>query len=589
MNTANNSENNNQGADDTQQNVIQPFTEQELREAFARQKAEAHHDLAQEVARDDAKREERSWDRDLEGSEIKPASTDPVGDHAVGDLSCFGDSKVEELVQKLEEEPAQKLDKAAPRKPSPARAYKAEPFDREERDKNLAWVRAEQAKEDEKARLARERAKAMKEKNRLAREDAVKAAAAARALARKRKEEKRVYGPKYRPSMSLRDAGLVARYGKFGAHPLAKAALELWHWEPGLAASERELTELVQIIDDLRLMQAFVRRLFKVNAGLAPQVILDRERQRQSVDEALAIALDELAAAAKWREEVRWLHFQAKHRFDTEYKKADRDTRKGLARLKEQWQAGAVKDPMALGLIEAHADFASNLYLRDTLRHEVSYKGGLFDYIIRGKKPALYYAPWIAGFRRLDDPDLQELQLTLRRCHDKKIEEKWAAKAAALGWVLWPEPPEPPVLSCKCGANLPPGRRVCDDCRKPGRNDWRYIEGPDDLIMWGIGKKIEASWQQEDRLDWEAYLALKGEQPEHQSPTTQTDEYGEFRKVFLYHQDVRTRDVADIREAREDAAGWVVFGKDGFHTSLSDLGKGFDDSNLRHDPNDKEV
>jgi hypothetical protein len=178
------------------------------------------------------------------------------------------------------------------------------------------------------------------------------------------------------------------------------------------------------------------------------------------------------------------------------------------------------------------------------------------------------------------------MRIMLRGFHDKKVEEKWAAKAAALGWVLWPEPPSPAMRHCKCGAILPPGRRRCDDCRKPGRNDWRIIEGPDDLIRWAIGKKVESDYERERREAWETYAALKGD--EHQSPTRQTDEYGEYAKVFLGYIDTRTHDIADIRKAREDAKGWVEFSSDGFHASGSDLGKGFDDTNLRNDPNDSE-
>jgi hypothetical protein len=337
MNNSENSENNNQGTDDAQKVITKADFEAYLKARWEEQRTarERGRDaLLQQIAKGEELDEERAWDRDKEGSELKPAE---AADPETHELSCFGDSKVEEPVEEPEEETEQEPDK-----PNPARAYKAlvyktEPFDREEREKNLALLRAEQAKENEKARLAHERAKEWKEKDRLAAEAMKAAARAARDLARERNKSKRTYGPKYRSEMSLRDAALTAKYGKFGAHPLAKAAMELWHWEPGLAASDRELARLVQVIDDLRLQQAFVRRLFRVNAGLAPQVILDRARLRQSVEETLTMALDELADAANWRETVRWLHFQAKVKFGIEYKKANRDTRKGLTTLKEQW------------------------------------------------------------------------------------------------------------------------------------------------------------------------------------------------------------------------------------------------------------
>ena len=573
MNNSENSENSNQGLDDTQQNVIKPLTEQESEEAFARQKAEANHDIAQEIAEDDAKHEERSWDRDPEGSELKPDESTPTDD-----LSFFGDSKPDKKPRKLSRRTLFKN--------NPARAYRAEPFNKEERERNLALARKRQSEQDKTARLVRE-------KNRLAREAAAAAHArwrerrkASKAAALKKKTRKPTYGPKYRPSMSLREAWLVARFGKIGAHPLTQAALEFWAIEPALATSERPMTELVQGIDDLRQQQASVQRLFKFNAGFGPQFIHDRERLRQSVNELLEVHHDRLADAVKWHQEVRWLHFQAEFRFKAAYKKADRETRRGLASLRTQWEAGEVKDLLAMRLIETHARFATEFYRWRALRQEVVFENDLASYTVRRGRAPLYYVSWAVGFKRLDDPLLRTLKPStgyLMRvfgdAKDSKIEEKYLIRAKALGWELSPElepEPEPAVLYCECGAELEPRKRKCDNCRQS--SEWAnhlVIETPID-ITWMIGKPQEASWQHEDRLDWEAYYALKGEQPELQSPTTQTDEYGEYRKAFLGSIDQRTRDIDDIRGAHR-ILGYIPEGVGPMHTNLSNLGKGFDE------------
>jgi hypothetical protein len=366
---------------------------------------------------------------------------------------------------------------------------------------------------------------------------------------------------KYNPGMTLREAGLVARYGAIARKSLARAALLLWPCELELKAAEAAAAEIIKDIDELRHTEAFARKqLFRFTAGLDPTFIRNRARLLKSVTELLAKYSLALSSAEKRRKLAKELHDRAKTEYDREHANADRKVRYGMKELRARYDSGEIDDPLALRLIE----LTKRVVLSDKLRPEID-DHETFEVIIRPQTGYRFRAPWMIDMMPLSDPAFQE-RLTVRQLVSKsrdiqgsRIADKYRRLAKALGWRLAPEPEKEEVGAryCECGEPLEKHKRLCEVCRFHSQPSGLSKSIPIDYMPAFIGgRPLESAWR-----------------------------YGEYREVVFGHRNQGTRDFEDImtahREGKEayGAANWkevkcALESELPYHQDLGDSGRG---------------